>query len=116
MVGVPSVVIKDGKMKLNEIKRAKLTTDEVEVALRRVKVSDLKDVDVGIFESSGRFSTLLKPEQRSATKKDIQTILDVLAANGFRITEKKVTEVQPAGLFKEAYKEAKDADYKPNKP
>jgi uncharacterized membrane protein YcaP (DUF421 family) len=115
MVGVPSVVIKDGKMMLKEIRRAKLTTDEVEVGLRQDKVGDLEDVDLAIFESSGKFSTIVKTEQAVATKKDIQMILDVLAQNGFRIPEQKVTDNKTPPLFAEAYKEAKDRDYRPTK-
>lgn len=116
LIGVPSVVIRDGKMMLKEIRRAKLTTDEVEVGLRQNKVGDLEDVDLAIFESSGKFSTIVKSEQAVATKKDIQTILDVLAQNGFRIPEQKVTDSRTAPLFAEAYKEAEDRDYRPTKP
>jgi uncharacterized membrane protein YcaP (DUF421 family) len=116
MVGVPSVIIKDGKMMLKEIKKAKLTTDEVEVSLRQSKVGDIKDVDLAIFESTGKLSTTMKSDQAVATKKDIQTILDVLAKNGFNVPEEKVTDGETAPLFQEAYKEAKDADYRPNQP
>jgi uncharacterized membrane protein YcaP (DUF421 family) len=114
MVGVPSVVIKDGKMMLKEIKKAKLTTDEVEVGLRQSKVGDIKDVDLAIFESSGKLSTTVKSDQAVATKKDIQTILDVLAKHGLSVPAEKVTDGKTAPLFQEAYKEAKDVGYKPN--
>jgi uncharacterized membrane protein YcaP (DUF421 family) len=32
--GVPSILIKDGKMQLEELKKARLTTDELQSALR----------------------------------------------------------------------------------
>jgi uncharacterized membrane protein YcaP (DUF421 family) len=116
MVGVPSVIIKDGNMMMKEIKKAKLTTDEIEVGLRQNKVGDMKDVDLAILESSGKLSTIVKSDQAVATKKDIQTILDVLAAKGFTVPKEKVTAGQTAPLFQEAYREAKDADYRPNEP
>ncbi|WP_230493900.1 YetF domain-containing protein [Paenibacillus polymyxa] len=99
MIGVPSVVIKDGEMMLKEIKKAKLTTGEVEVSLRQNKVGNIKDVDLAIFESNGKLSTILNNEQAAATKKDIQMTLDVLANNGFRIPEEKITEGKTAPLF-----------------
>ncbi|WP_377917164.1 hypothetical protein [Bacillus songklensis] len=37
-----------------------------------------------ILESSGKFSTTLKPNKAPATKEDIQKILDILAENGIR--------------------------------
>ncbi|TKH36584.1 hypothetical protein C1I59_12075 [Paenibacillus polymyxa] len=99
MIGVPSVVIKDGEMMLKEIKKAKLTTGEVEVSLRQNKVGNIKDVDLAIFESNGKLSTILNNEQAAATKKDIQMTLDVLANKGFRIPEEKITEGKTAPLF-----------------
>jgi uncharacterized membrane protein YcaP (DUF421 family) len=114
MIGVPSVVIKDGKMMLKEIKKAKLTTDEVEVGLRQNKVGDIKDIDLAIFESSGKLSTIVKMDQAVATKKDIQLILDVLANNGFKIPDEKITDGQTAPLFQEAYTEGKKANYIPD--
>jgi uncharacterized membrane protein YcaP (DUF421 family) len=114
MVGVPSVVIKDGEMMLREIKKSRLTTDEVEVSLRQNKVGDIKDVDLAIFESSGKFSTVVKTDQAAATKKDIQIILDVLAKNGFKIPDEKITDGKTPPLFQEAHKEGKKTDYIPN--
>lgn len=113
VVGVPSVIIRDGKMRLKEIRRAKLTTDEIEVALRQNKVGNVKDVEVGILESSGKLSTTLRPNKSPATKEDIQRILDVLAENGIRSSSQNQSKPQTAPLFKEAFHEAKKDDYRP---
>jgi uncharacterized membrane protein YcaP (DUF421 family) len=47
IIGPPSVLIKDGKMVMKEIKKARLTTDEVEIALRQNNIGNIKDIELG---------------------------------------------------------------------
>ena len=77
--GAPSVLIKDGQMKLEELKKARLTTDELQGALRQKNIGNVEDIEVAILESNGRISTTLKPKKAPATKEDIQKIMDLLA-------------------------------------
>ena len=106
-LGVPSVLIKDGKLRLDELKKARLTTDEIEMALRQQHIGSIEDVELAILEPNGLLSTTLKPGKDPATKEDIQKILDLL--------EEKKHESPPETppLFKEVYDEAKDVDFKP---
>jgi len=69
--GAPSVLIKDGQMKLEELKKARLTTDELQGALRLKNIGNVEDIEVAILESNGRISTTLKPKKAPATKEDI---------------------------------------------
>lgn len=112
-IGVPSVLIKDGKMKLDELKKARLTTDELEVALRQQKIGSIEDVELAILESNGNLSTVLKPGKAPATKEDIQKILDLLAENGIHSSSTKDSSPTTPPLFKEAYDESKNVDFKP---
>ena len=111
--GVPSVLIKDGKMMLEELKKARLTTDEIESALRQQKIGSVEDVELAILESNGKISTILKPNKAPSTKEDIQKILDILAENGIRSSSQNQPEAKTPPLFQEAYDEGDIVDYKP---
>lgn len=111
--GAPSVLIKDGKMMLEELRKARLTTDEIESALRQKQIGSTEDVELAILESNGKISTVLKQNKASATKEDIQKILELLAENGIRSSSQNQSEEKTPPLFKEAYDEAAIVDYKP---
>ena len=117
-MGVPSVLIKDGEMMLEEMKKARITTDELEISLRLQHIGDIKDVELAILESNGQISTTLKPEKVPATKEDIQKVLDRLDKKTHlfskRISVLDTPKTPP--LFKEVFEEAKDEDFKPEKP
>ncbi len=111
--GVPSVLIKDGKMMLEELKKARLTTDEIQSALRLQKIGSVEDVELAILESNGKISTILKPNKAPASKEDIQQILNILALNGMQSPSQNQSEVKTPPLFQEAYDEGDIIDYKP---
>jgi uncharacterized membrane protein YcaP (DUF421 family) len=111
--GVPSVLIKDGKMMLEELKKARLTTDELQGALRLKNIGSVEDVELAILESNGKISTILKPNKAPSTKEDIQKILDILAENGIRPSSQNQSEAKTPPLFQEAYDEGDIVDYKP---
>lgn len=110
--GVPSILIKDGKVKLEELKKARLTTDEIQSALRQKNIGNVEDVELAILESNGKIATSLKPNKAPATKEDIQKILDILAENGIRSSSQNQSEAKTPPLFKEAYDEGDIVDYK----
>ena len=111
--GVPSVLANDGEMKLEELKKARLTTDELQSALRLKTIGNVEDVESALLESNGKISTILKPNKAPATKEDIQKILDLLAENGFAASSQNQSKAKTPPLFKEAYDEAEIKDYKP---
>lgn len=111
--GVPSVLVKDGKMKLEELKKARLTTDELQGSLRLKNIGNVDDVELAILESNGKISTTLKPNKAPATKEDIQKNLDILAENGIRPSSQNQSEAKTPPLFQEAYDEGDIVDYKP---
>ncbi|WP_338471647.1 DUF421 domain-containing protein [Niallia sp. XMNu-256] len=111
--GVPSVLVKNGEMKLEELKKARLTTDELQGALRLKAIGNVEDVELALLESNGKISTTLKPSKAPATKEDIQKIIDLLAENGIRPLSQSQSKASTPPLFQEAYDEADIEDYKP---
>ncbi|MGG0413683.1 YetF domain-containing protein [Peribacillus simplex] len=57
------------------MKKARLTTDELEISLRLQNIGNIKGVELAILEPNGQISTTLKPEKVPATKEDIYIIL-----------------------------------------
>ncbi|HET7628904.1 MAG TPA: YetF domain-containing protein [Bacillales bacterium] len=106
LFGLPSVVIKDGQIMMTELKKARLTTDNLEMRLRQSKVGNIEDVELAILEPSGQMSFTLKPNKAPATKEDIQKLIEILT----NTNEPKKSEIPP--LFNEAYQEAAIKDYK----
>ena len=99
-------------MKLEELKKARLTTDELQSALRLKKIGNVEDVELAILEANGKISTVLKPNKIPATKEDIQKIMDILSENGIRSSLQNQSEAKTPPLFKEAYSEGEIVDYK----
>lgn len=100
-------------MQLEELKKARLTTDELQSALRLKHIGSVRDVELAILESNGKISTILKSTKAPSTKEDIQKILDILAENGIRPSSQNRSEVKTPPLFQEAFDEGDIVDYKP---
>lgn len=71
LCGSPIVVIRDGKLLQNEMKRLRLTTEDLCVQLRQQNVFSLEDVQYCIVETNGKVSVLEKPESRKPSAKDL---------------------------------------------
>lgn len=52
----PTVLIRDGKMVPDALRRENLTEDEVTMAIREHGVDDMKDVKLGVLEADGTVS------------------------------------------------------------
>ena len=63
--GSPVVVINDGKIMQNEMRRLRLTTEDLFAQLRQQDIFNLDDVQYCIVETNGTVSVLEKPEKRT---------------------------------------------------
>ena len=71
MCGRPSIVVRDGKVDQGEMRRNRLTVDELLEELRGQGYTDLARVKYGILETNGRLSVLPYAEQRPATARQL---------------------------------------------
>ena len=69
------ILIKDGEIQQNQMKRLRFTLDDLLEALRQKDVFDVSDVQYSIAETDGSLSVLLKPGKRTVTAEDMK--LDV---------------------------------------
>lgn len=69
--GVPAILIQNGKIIEKNLKKAKLTINDLMEELRVKDIFNIKDVEFAILETSGRFSVLKKPGLAAATRSDL---------------------------------------------
>lgn len=102
--GEPIIVIKEGKIFEEELKKLRLNMDDLSMLLREQNVFSVQDVANATFEPNGKLSIMLKPENQPVTKKD-QNVLTVkpmyipmeLVVDG-KVVEKNLKE---SGISKE---------------
>lgn len=74
--GKGSILIKDGKVMEDNLKKEKYSVDELSSFLRQKDVFNLADVEFAVLEPTGDLSVLLKKENRPLTPKDIHLQVD----------------------------------------
>lgn len=67
--GQARVLIKDSKVLEDNLKKERMSTDELLESLRKNSVFKLADVEFAVMESNGNVSVLLKPENQPITAK-----------------------------------------------
>ena len=70
--GSPTMIIRDGHVLQNEMRRTRLTVDELIEDLRQQGVVELDTVQYAILETNGQLSVLLYPEHQPLTPKTAQ--------------------------------------------
>lgn len=70
--GRPNLLIADGKMQMQEMRKARYNIDDLLCQLRQHDIFDVSQVDYAVLETSGDLTVLLKPEHRPVTAGDMQ--------------------------------------------
>ncbi len=65
--GKPTIIIRDGKVLQEAMRRTRLTLDELLEELRQQSICDLSTVKYAILETSGQLSVLLYPQYQPLT-------------------------------------------------
>lgn len=71
LVGEPAILIMNGKILENNMKKTRYTISDLLKQLREKDVFDISKVDFAVLESNGQLSVLLKPEHQYATPGDL---------------------------------------------
>ena len=95
--GTPALVIQDGKLHQETMRRTRLTLDALLEQLRAQGVTDLNDVKYAVMETSGKLSVLLRsdcqpltPRQLALTVED-DTFLPTVIINDGRVIHRNLT-------------------------
>lgn len=65
--GRPVIVIRDGMVQQKEMRRLRMTTEDLSEQLRQKNVFSVQDIAYAIVETNGKMSVLKKPEQEQPT-------------------------------------------------
>ncbi|MFY3791242.1 YetF domain-containing protein [Ureibacillus sp. MALMAid1270] len=68
----PTILIQNGTIIKNGMKKARLHTDELSMLLREQGVFSFDEVLYAVFETNGELSVLKKPAKSAATKQDVK--------------------------------------------
>ncbi len=71
MQGHPVIVIRNGQIDKNALKELRLTVNDLISALRQRDVFEISQISYAIFETNGKISVLLKPQNRNLTPEDM---------------------------------------------
>ncbi|WP_270182380.1 DUF421 domain-containing protein [Alkalihalobacillus sp. CinArs1] len=78
--GRSKMVIKDGTLQEKELKKLRLTVDQLEMKLRHSQISSIEDVQEATMEANGQLGYTLKPHMQAATKGDVDSLRQDLMA------------------------------------
>ncbi|WP_413364319.1 DUF421 domain-containing protein [Lysinibacillus sp. 3P01SB] len=68
----PTILIQNGTILPKNLKKARLSLDELSMLLREQSVFSVADVDYAVFETNGELSIMKKPGMEAATKQDVK--------------------------------------------
>lgn len=77
--GVPTILIENGEMKAETMKKSRMTTNQLEMRLRMLGIPTIKHVRTAVLEPSGLLSVSLMQAFKPADKRDIQEVLNQLS-------------------------------------
>lgn len=76
LCGRPSIVIQNGKIDQHELRRNRLTLDELTEELRLQGITDLESVKYAVLETNGQLSVLLRASEQPVTPKTLGCSVD----------------------------------------
>ncbi len=118
----PTIVVKDGKIIYQNVKRIGYSIDNILMFLRQKSIFDLSTIEFAIIEANGDMSVLKKPEYETVTLKDLQLTpeqtmppISVIVDGEFQrdnigIIKSSIEEIVKE-LTKQGYKNYKDVFY-----
>lgn len=71
MIGSPRIIISEGKILQNEMKRLRYTVDDLTEAMREQSIFDVSQVHFAIVETTGKISFMLKNDYQPSEKQDV---------------------------------------------
>ena len=117
--GVPTVLIQNGELNMSNMKKVKMTTNQLDMRLRMLGVRNIKDIKTAILEPSGQLSISFVEAKKLAEKVDIQAVLNQLSTLQMQLLQmtsgastltqspSNILKNEPERLFAQAMDESK---------
>lgn len=72
IIGSPRIIISEGKILQNEMKRLRFSVDDIMESMRTQNIFDIKQIHYAIVETNGKINFLLKKDYQPAEKQDVK--------------------------------------------
>ncbi|NLT19442.1 MAG: DUF421 domain-containing protein [Syntrophomonadaceae bacterium] len=102
IVGKPVVLIESGRIIKKNLAKEKFNVDDLLQELRKKGIRDIDEVEIGILESCGGFSVIIREDDEPVTKRDLG-IKSIQPEGALTFTLKgrgKIFEQQQGNAFK----------------
>lgn len=76
MSGKPNVIIHNGKILKEEMKKLRFNMDDLNEQLRIQGYTGIKDINFAILETNGQLSIIPKPKNRQASVEDVENAVN----------------------------------------
>ncbi|ODG92170.1 MULTISPECIES: YetF domain-containing protein [Bacillaceae] len=74
LTGKSTIIIEDGVLIIENLKKTRLTTENLKMYLHQLGINSIEDVASASIEVNGQIGYKLKPNAQPATKQDIQNL------------------------------------------
>lgn len=113
LCGKPVILIDEGRIQVNNLRRARITLDELSEHLREKDVLDLRNVQYAILETNGQISVFPYPQYRPASAQDAgirvkEQALPLTIVSDGKIMKENLTLARRDRLWLEGTLKAKD--------
>jgi uncharacterized membrane protein YcaP (DUF421 family) len=96
LMGEPILLIREGQVLNDNLKKARIPIDELKMMLRLNQINDISKVKSASFEVSGRLGIEVYPEHSYATKKDIEDLKQAIKLIGSQMNANPVFYTPPS--------------------
>jgi uncharacterized membrane protein YcaP (DUF421 family) len=112
VLGEPIVLVKDGQVLEGNLKRARMTVDELKMRFRVKKVNDIAKVRMATLEVGGDLGVEMYPADSNATKKDIEDLKRAIELIGSKINATPVFYTPPSDPKQNLFVQAEEVQEK----
>ena len=91
VTGQSKIIVENGIVNEMNLKKVRLTVDQLEANLRQKNVAKLSDVEFATLEPNGQIGFVLKQEAQPVTKKEFQQLIDMIQQSIYK--NQHVTEL-----------------------
>ncbi|CUH96553.1 putative membrane protein [Propionispora sp. 2/2-37] len=85
--GEPVLLIEDGNIRWDNLKRVRVTVQQLEMELRQAGIASAEEVEWGTIEPNGQFGFLVKEEFQTVNKRDYEYLLSVVQSLAENLVE-----------------------------
>ncbi|REE68124.1 uncharacterized membrane protein YcaP (DUF421 family) [Paenibacillus taihuensis] len=89
ITGEAVTVIRDGQVDMKELRKLRITVNQLEMRLRQLGISNIDDIKSGVIEANGELGYELTDAAKPVTKRDLEQFLIQIGAR--TIPEKENT-------------------------